>query len=113
MSESGAFSNWVGAIIDPAKELILFAAKDKGPELAERLVRIGYRAAGVNSFTIDDWKDKGGDITIPKFSTVEEMKDSPNKLILDVRGEAEAREAHLEGSLNIPFGKIAENVNIK
>jgi rhodanese-related sulfurtransferase len=39
------------------------------------------------------------------------MKNTPDKLILDVRGEDEAKKERIEGSLNIPFAKLASNVN--
>lgn len=112
IAEAGAFSTWMGNLIDPKKEFLLFTDADKSKEIAERLVRIGYSAAGENAFTMDEWKAKGGEITIPKFATVAELKNAPNKFILDVRAEGEAKEGHIEGSVNIPFGKLEENVRL-
>lgn len=76
------------------------------------MARVGYKALGVNHFTIQDWQGIGGEITIPKFATIAEMKVAPNKLVLDVRTEAEAQNGHVEGSLNIPFAKLHEQVSI-
>jgi hypothetical protein len=88
----------------------VFTEKDKGKDIAERLVRIGYRAAGLNAFTFDEWKASGGEFTIPHYATPAELKNTPNHFILDVRAESEAKESHLEGSVNIPFAKIPDNV---
>jgi hypothetical protein len=111
MAESGAFSNWVGALLDPKKEVLIFVEKDKSDEVAERLARIGYRANGFNGFTIDEWKASGGEVTVPTFATIADLKGNEKKFILDVRGEGEHKDGHIEGSVNIPFGKIADNVN--
>lgn len=73
---------------------------------------MGYRALGANNFTIKEWAEKGGEITIPKFASIAEMKEVPNKLVLDVRSEAEAQAGHIEGSLNIPFAKLHAEVTI-
>jgi hypothetical protein len=56
-------------------------------------VRIGYRAAGLNAFTFDEWKASGGEFTIPHYATPAELKNTPNHFILDVRAESEAKES--------------------
>lgn len=87
ISEGGPFTTWIGTLVDPKKEYVYFVEKDKAHDIAERLVRIGYRSAGFNNFTIEDWKAKGNPVTVPKFATVADLKNTPDKFILDVRGE--------------------------
>lgn len=113
LAEGGALPTWLGGLFDPKTEFLFFADKEKIDDIAERVARIGYSIVGFNGFSIDDWKNAGGELTMPKYATVEELKDThqDQKFILDVRGEDEAKKERIEGSVNIPFGKLHQNLD--
>lgn len=57
---NGGFATWVGTLIDPKEELILYGAEDTVVEAVKRLLRIGYtNIRGFSNFKIDEWKAKG------------------------------------------------------
>lgn len=110
MPEGGMLCAWLGSMFDPKDEILLFVEKHKLDEVATRVTRIGFNIAGFNAFTIEDWQAAGGEIAIPRFSSIEIMKQTPNAYILDVRSVEEALKERVVGSHHIPFAVLEKNV---
>jgi glyoxylase-like metal-dependent hydrolase (beta-lactamase superfamily II)/rhodanese-related sulfurtransferase len=107
MSESlcigydGGFANWVGTLIDPKDEFIVYGgSQEQALETIKRLYRIGYiNILGHASFSIKEWESKGFKVTVPEFYN--EITE-PNATILDVRKPGEWKDnGVVEGSVRL------------
>lgn len=106
MPEAGMLSTWLGGMFDPITKFIIFAERGQVEEIAIRFARIGLAVLGFNGFSMEEWVAEGGAVEIPKFSTIEIMKQTPDAFILDVRTEEEAIRERVVGSHNIPFTRL-------
>lgn len=79
----GAFANWVGTLLSPQTELIIYGGSaEQSLETIKRLFRIGYiNIIGHASFPLSEWKAHG-EVSVPEFH--DEVV-QPDSVILDVR----------------------------
>jgi hydroxyacylglutathione hydrolase len=112
------FTTWAGSLLPYDHDFHLIV-DDRRVQTVDELVRdlagIGLdRIAGYfGGDVVDTWRSSKGHLqTIPMLSLAEvsAQRDSSDKVVLDVRGEAEWSAGHLAGSLNIPVGELDERL---
>ncbi len=112
-----------------AAPIVLYGNGDD-PEKARKMIKgWGYKFVSLTKAGIDGWKADGmklaqgpaadeinwvrklgkGEVTVAEFKDVVSGKDS-NKVILDVRGEAETGSGSFPGSINIPLDEIEKRL---
>jgi hydroxyacylglutathione hydrolase len=93
-------------------ELIVVAASD-GYELeaAELLASVGLRVRGYLEGGMTAWRSEGRPVRRIELIDPDELAErleADELLVLDVREENEFAEAHIPGSVNLPYGELSE-----
>jgi hydroxyacylglutathione hydrolase len=106
-----SFLNWSGALIDPARDLILIAADAADANhIARELAKIGMtRITGwLGADALEKWKKSGANLeTIPQISVRELGETSTTRpTVLDVRAPYEWSEGHIPGAIHIPLAEL-------
>jgi hydroxyacylglutathione hydrolase len=105
----GAFANWVGTLLDPQTELIIYGGNaEQSLETIKRLYRIGYiNIVGHANFPLSEWKSQG-EVSIPEF--YDEVVQA-GATILDVRKPGEWKDnGVVEGSIRLELSDLFKNV---
>jgi rhodanese-related sulfurtransferase/glyoxylase-like metal-dependent hydrolase (beta-lactamase superfamily II) len=106
------FATKVAKVVPPDVELIVIAASD-GYELeaAELLASVGLRVRGYLEGGMTAWRSEGRPVRrielIDPDELAERLKDG-DTLVLDVRDRDEFDEAHIPGSVHLPYGELLE-----
>ena len=109
----GKYATWAGTLLDPGRQIALIAEPGREEEAAIRLGRIGFdQLAGFLSGAMESLEDRPELVARMEritAATVCERLSAPSlPVLLDVRGEQEWEDVHIEGSLNIPLNRLAE-----
>ncbi|MEQ8768409.1 MAG: rhodanese-like domain-containing protein [Planctomycetota bacterium] len=109
----GKFATWAGTLLDREKPIVLIADPGSEAEAAMRLGRIGldrvagYLDGGLTALEAHpELLSKTERITVAALADRLQGSDAP--IVIDIRGEKEWGEAHIEGSRNIPLPHLAE-----
>ena len=106
------FATKVAKVVPPEVELIVIAASD-GYELeaAELLASVGLRVRGYLDGGMTAWRSEGRPVQridlIDPAALADRLEDD-QLLVLDVRDDHEYAEAHIPGSVNLPYGELPE-----
>ena len=110
------FATKVAQVVPPNAEVVIVAASD-GNELdaAELLAAVGLRVRGFLGGGMSAWRAEERPVQRIELIGVPELwewldgDDAP--LVLDVRGDDEYAEAHIAGSLHIPYGELPRRLD--
>jgi hydroxyacylglutathione hydrolase len=99
-------------VVPPDVELIVVAASD-GYELeaAELLASVGLRVRGYLEGGMTAWRSEGRPVRRIELidpDQLAERLDGGDLVVLDVRDEDEFAEAHIPGSIHLPYGELPE-----
>lgn len=109
------FATKVAQVVAPDVELIVVAASDGyGLEAAELLASVGLRVRGFLDGGMTAWRSEGRPVErlelIDTDVLAERLSHDGGVLVLDVRDGNEFAEAHIPGSLHIPYGHLIERL---
>jgi hydroxyacylglutathione hydrolase len=110
------FATKVARVVDPDVELIVVAASD-GYELeaAELLASVGLRVRGSLQGGMTSWRSE--DRSVERIEMIDpdalatRLEDGGGIVVLDVRDLDEFAEAHVPGSVHIPYGHLIERLH--
>jgi rhodanese-related sulfurtransferase len=109
------FATKVGQVVDPTVELIVVGASD-GYELeaADLLASVGLRVRGYLDGGMTAWRSEDRSVgrieTLDPASLAERMDGEEPVVVLDVRDDDEFEQAHIPGSIHIPYAELLERV---
>ncbi len=108
------FATKVAKVAPPDVDLIVVAASD-GYELeaADLLASVGLRVRGYLEGGMTSWPSEGRPVRRIEQIDPEELAgrlESGDIMVLDVRDDDEFAEAHIPGSVNLPFGDLPERL---
>jgi hydroxyacylglutathione hydrolase len=106
------FATKVAKVVPPDVELIVVAASD-GYELeaAELLASVGLRVRGYLEGGMTAWRSEGRPVHRIKLIDPDELAElieAGDLLVLDVRDEGEFADAHIPGSVHLPYGELPD-----
>ena len=109
------FATKVGQVVPSAVDLVVVAASD-GYELeaAELLASVGLQVKGFLEGGMTAWRSEGQPVNRIEALDPEALADrlaaDADILVLDVRDDDEFAEAHIPGSVHIPYGQLANRL---
>jgi hydroxyacylglutathione hydrolase len=106
------FATKVAEVVPPDVELIVVAASD-GYELeaAELLASVGLRVRGYLEGGMTAWRSEDRPVRRIELIDSDELArrlEADDLLVLDVRDDDEWAEAHIPGSIHLPYGELPE-----
>jgi len=106
------FATKVAKVVPADVELIVIAASD-GYELeaAELLASVGLRVRGYLEGGMTAWRSEGRPVRRIELIDPDELAErleTDDMLVLDVRDDDEFAEAHIPGSVHLPYGELPE-----
>src|SRR3954454_4133196 len=106
------FATKVARVVDPQVELIVVAASD-GYELeaAELLASVGLRVRGYLEGGMTAWRSEERPVSRLELIDADQLAErlaEDDLLVLDVRDQDEFAEAHIPGSVHLPYGELPE-----
>jgi hydroxyacylglutathione hydrolase len=110
------FATKVAQVIPPGVELIVVAASE-GYELeaAELLASVGVRVRGFLEGGMTAWRSEGRPVQrvemIDPDGLAERLGRDRSPVVLDVRDPDEFAEAHIPGSVHIPYGQLISRLD--
>lgn len=108
---NNSFATWCGWILNYEEEFILVAEDSQMEDLTRKLMRIGLDnikgyISDINSFGIATESSEIIDIeTFKSYICKNDVQ------IVDVRGESEYKDGHIEGAHNVFVGTLADNLD--
>ncbi len=112
----GSYATWAGTILEHERPIVVVADPGREQEAAMRLGRIGfdtvagYLDGGMQA--LEPRPDLVGRIERITAATLAERLAGPEPpLVLDVRTEREWRDHRIEGSLNVPLGRLLQRLD--
>jgi DMSO/TMAO reductase YedYZ molybdopterin-dependent catalytic subunit/glyoxylase-like metal-dependent hydrolase (beta-lactamase superfamily II)/rhodanese-related sulfurtransferase len=111
----GSYATWSGTILEQERPIVIVAEPGREQEAALRLGRIGFdTVAGYledGMQALEPRPDLVGRVErIAAATLAERLADPDAPLVLDVRTQREWRDHRIEGSLNIPLGRLLERL---
>jgi hydroxyacylglutathione hydrolase len=110
------FATKVAQVVPVEAELLVVAASDGNElEAAELLAAVGLRVRGFLGGGMTAWRAEDRPVERIEAIDLAELarrldgEDGPQ--VLDVRGTAEYEEAHIPGSIRVPFGQLRERID--
>jgi hydroxyacylglutathione hydrolase len=108
------FATKVAKVVPSDAELIVVAASD-GYELeaAELLASVGLRVRGYLEGGMTAWRSEGRPVRRIELIDTDELAErleADDLLVLDVRDDDEWAEAHIPGSMHLPYGRLPERL---
>jgi hydroxyacylglutathione hydrolase len=110
------FATKVARVVPPDTEIVVVAASD-GYELeaAELLASVGLRVRGFLSGGMTAWRSEGRPVErlelIDPDALAARVSEGNGLTVLDVRDADEFAEYRIPGSLNVPYGELAERIS--
>jgi hydroxyacylglutathione hydrolase len=110
------FGTKVGRVVPDDAELIVVAASD-GYELeaAELLASVGLRVRGFLEGGMTAWRSEGRPVDRIEMTDPDALADrlraEEGIVVLDVRDDDEYAQAHIPGSLHIPYSRLVERIS--
>jgi hydroxyacylglutathione hydrolase len=106
------FATKVAKVVPPDVELMVVAASD-GYELeaAELLASVGLRVRGYLEGGMTAWRSEGRPVRRIELidpDQLAERLEADDLLVLDVRDDDEFAEAHIPGSVHLPYGELPD-----
>jgi hydroxyacylglutathione hydrolase len=110
------FATKVAQVVSPEAEVVVVAASDGNElEAAELLAAVGLRVRGFLGGGMSAWRAEERPVQRIELvgpGGLAELLDGPEPpLVLDVRGDGEFAEAHIAGSLHVPYGELARRLD--
>jgi len=110
------FNTDAGSVIDEDEAIYLVVEEHKVEEAVRDLIRIGLdRVEGyITPADLEAYHDRGEQlerIESINFEETQEILDSNNSVLLDVRRASEFEERHVEGALNIAHTRLLERLD--
>ncbi len=109
---NGGFATWVGTLIDPQEEVVLYGEKNTVVEAIRRLLRIGYtNIRGYADFPIEEWQLKGQQAYKPEWA--ESLFDT-GRSVVDVRKPQEWKNgiADTPDTIMLELSQLFTNVSV-
>jgi hydroxyacylglutathione hydrolase len=113
-----SFLNWMGALVDYDRELILILPAAGDAEQLAAEIRDNLRKIGLEHFTgwlgedaISGWRKSQGKLQVVAqlgLGELHSMKPASGVRIIDVRAPHEWAEGHLPGAVHIPLASLPE-----
>ena len=112
---SGSFATWCGTLLDPERPILLVAEPGREVEAATRLGRIGFDSVagylGDGMRSLDDRLELIEQIErVTADVLAEQLRSSEPPLVVDVRTPTEFAERRIEHSMNVPLGRLREQL---
>jgi glyoxylase-like metal-dependent hydrolase (beta-lactamase superfamily II)/rhodanese-related sulfurtransferase len=113
----GSFATWCGTILDRERPIVLVAEPGTEAEAATRLGRIGfdnvagYLEGGMQSVQDAPREPVERTERITAGSLAEQLDRQTPPLVVDVRTPAEWAEGRIDGSVNLPLTRLAEQLD--
>jgi DMSO/TMAO reductase YedYZ molybdopterin-dependent catalytic subunit/glyoxylase-like metal-dependent hydrolase (beta-lactamase superfamily II) len=112
----GSYATWAGTILEHERPIVVVADPGREQEAAMRLGRIGFdNVAGYldgGMHALEPRPDLVGRIErITAAALAERLAGPEAPLVLDVRTEREWRDRRIEGSLNVPLGRLLQRLD--
>ncbi len=112
----GSFAQWVGEMIpDVKQQILLITYPGKEEEAITRLSRVGYdRTVGFLDGGFESWKKaKKPYETVNRITSkvFEQMYQTNNVLVIDVRKKSEFDSEHVIGAINVPLNEINQHLS--
>jgi rhodanese-related sulfurtransferase/glyoxylase-like metal-dependent hydrolase (beta-lactamase superfamily II) len=110
------FATKVARVVPPETEIVVVAASD-GYELeaAELLASVGLRVRGFLSGGMTAWRSEGRPVErlelIDPGALAARVAEGNGLTVLDVRDPDEFADYRIPGSLNVPYGELAERIS--
>lgn len=110
----GSFATWVGTLVPDVKQPILIVTDDdRLEEVVTRLSRVGYdNAKGYLKGGFESWKAEGRDFDTIDTITANDLNNTMNPMIMDVRRKSEHDSEHLIASTNAPLDNVNESMKL-
>jgi hydroxyacylglutathione hydrolase len=111
----GSYATWAGTILERGRPIVLVAEPGREQEAAMRLGRIGFdHVAGHldgGMQALDSRPDLVARVErVTAAALAEQLGGPAPPAVLDVRSESEWRDGRIDGSLNIPLGRLEERL---
>jgi len=105
------FATKVAGVVPPEAELVVVAASDGNElEAAELLAAVGLRVRGFLGGGMSAWRAEERPVqrieTIAVEQLAQRLEGEEPPVVVDVRADAEYEEAHIPGSLHIPYADL-------
>ena len=116
ISLGGSFATWCGTILDRTRPIVVIAEPGRELEAAIRLGRIGFdNVAGFldgGMQAVEDDPEATVERTdrITADSLREQLGSEHPPLVIDVRTPGEWEERHIDGSVNVPLSRLAQEL---
>ncbi|MGH2983797.1 MAG: MBL fold metallo-hydrolase [Solirubrobacterales bacterium] len=110
------FATKVAQVVRPGADLLVVAASD-AHELAaaELLGSVGLRVRGLLAGGMTAWRSEGRPVRrielIDAEGLAERLGDGAGPLVVDVRDDDEFAEAHIPGSLHLPYAELPDRLD--
>jgi glyoxylase-like metal-dependent hydrolase (beta-lactamase superfamily II)/rhodanese-related sulfurtransferase len=110
------FATKVAQVVPVEAELLVVAASDGNElEAAELLAAVGLRVRGFLGGGMTAWRAEDRPVerieAIDLAELARRLESDDGLQVLDVRGSAEYEQAHIPGSLHVPFGELRERID--
>lgn len=111
----GKYASWAGALIDPARPIVIVANVLREQEAALRLGRIGFdKIAGFLRGGPAAYRTRPELVRsverVEAAALAQRLASRERELVLDVRGPGEWNEFRIDGSLNIPLPELERRI---
>jgi hydroxyacylglutathione hydrolase len=113
----GSFATWCGTLLQPDRPIALVADPGRETEAATRLGRIGFDNVagfldgGMQSLDKADLEAVAQGIgRVSPTDLASRLESDRPPLVLDVRDVSEWEAKHIDGSVNIPLGRLPEGI---
>jgi hydroxyacylglutathione hydrolase len=108
------FATKVAKVVPSDAELIVVAASDGYQlEAAELLASVGLRVRGYLEGGMTAWRSEGRPVRRIELIDADELAErleADDLLVVDVRDDDEWAEAHIPGSMHLPYGQLLERL---
>ena len=111
----GSYATWAGTLLDHERPIVIVVEPGREREAAVRLGRIGFD--NVAGFLLGGMQALLGrpDLVerierITAETLFEQLEEPDPPFVLDVRAESERAATRIDGSLNIPLGRLEERI---
>lgn len=111
---NNAFATWMGWFVSYEEPFILIAEESKLEDLTRKLMRIGLDNIHGYVPGIGEWSTAGGELQKAEIISTEEFNNilkTNHTQVVDLRGAAEYKTGHIQGTENIFIGTLEKNLD--